>query len=62
MKLVGEAMKEQSYKENLTLIGIAKWGKVALRNKLIVDFLCYFTFYCAIGFESKIFFREKKRQ
>jgi hypothetical protein len=39
MKLVGEAMKEESYKDNLTLIGIAKWGKVALRNKLIVNIL-----------------------
>ena len=34
MKLVGEAVSESISK--ITVIGIATWGKVALRDKLIV--------------------------
>jgi transient receptor potential cation channel subfamily M protein 2 len=34
MKLVGEAVAEESHKHSLTLIGVATWGKVLNRNLL----------------------------
>ena len=37
MKLVGEAVADQSHKHNLTLIGIATWGRVSNRKMLTLD-------------------------
>jgi hypothetical protein len=63
MKLVGEAMKDEPYKDNLTLIGISQWGKVALRNKLIVIiFVTLSDTYYYFAFLNFPFFSFRKRK
>ena len=34
-KLVGEAVADETHKESLTVIGIANWGCLALRDRMI---------------------------
>ena len=36
MRLVGEAVADEFHKCKLTVLGIATWGKIALRDKMIV--------------------------
>lgn len=50
MRLVGEAVAEEfSGQDNkLTVLGIATWGKIALRNKMIVIHYLGYSLLCAI--------------
>lgn len=36
MRLVGEAVADEFHTCNLTVLGIATWGKIALREQMIV--------------------------
>lgn len=36
MRLVGEAVADDFHNTNLTVLGIATWGKIAMRDKMIV--------------------------
>mgnify|MGYP002630676715 CR=1 FL=1 len=38
MRLVGEAVADEYHKSDLTVLGIATWGVISLRDKLIVRF------------------------
>jgi transient receptor potential cation channel subfamily M protein 7 len=37
MRLVGEAVADEFHKSKLTVLGIATWGKIALRDKMILS-------------------------
>ena len=37
MRLVGEAVAEEVHASTLTVLGIATWGKIAFREKMMVD-------------------------
>jgi predicted Rossmann-fold nucleotide-binding protein len=45
MRLVGEAVAEEFQDNKLTVLGIATWGKIALRDKMIVIINCEFTLF-----------------
>ena len=42
MRLVGEAVADEFHTCNLTVLGIATWGKVGFRNQMIVNILYLF--------------------
>ena len=55
MRLVGEAVAEEFQDNKLTVLGIATWGKIALRDKMIVIINCEFTLFDEIKNEETIF-------
>ena len=37
MRLVGEAVADEFHTCNLTVLGIATWGKIAFRDQMVVN-------------------------
>ncbi len=61
MRLVGEAVADEYHTTNLVVLGIATWGVIALREKLIVSVYCGYVLIIRNILNYFVFFVAAKR-
>ena len=67
MRLVGEAVADDFHNTNLTVLGIATWGKIAMRDRMIVRIsmsqlimICFLLIYLYFNRKKSIQTMKKK--